>query len=379
MSRKKRSQRSSIQPWLTPVTRPNSSSPNSNRRSMANPASNPEVKERRIAIALGDPAGIGAEVTLKAIAALRHHDTAGAASNPLVVGCRHWLEQSYQALRGVTGQPLADPASLEIFDLPLVEPIPAGQPSAASGAASFAWLTQAADLVLEGRCHALTTAPIAKQAWHAAGHPYPGQTERLAELAGVGEASMLFTARAPHGSWRLNTLLATTHIPLSAVATSLDGPRVEAKLNTLLGFCQRFAPRPRLVVAGLNPHAGEAGQLGQEEQAWLEPLLTAWRLRHPEVELVGPLPPDTCWLGAGAAWADADQANQGADGYLALYHDQGLIPVKLLAFDAAVNTTLGLPFLRTSPDHGTAFAIAGQGLARPQSMEAALETAWELG
>ena len=92
MSRKKRSQRSSIQPWLTPVTRPNSSSPNSDRRSMANPASNPEVKERRIAIALGDPAGIGAEVTLKAIAALRHHDTAGAASNPLVVGCRHWLE-----------------------------------------------------------------------------------------------------------------------------------------------------------------------------------------------------------------------------------------------------------------------------------------------
>ena len=248
-----------------------------------------------------------------------------------------------------------------------------------AGAASFAWLTGAAELVLEGRCQALTTAPIAKQAWHAAGHAYPGQTERLAELAGVGEASMLFTARAPHGSWRLNTLLATTHIPLSAVVSSLDGPRVEAKLNTLLGFCQRFAPRPRLVVAGLNPHAGEAGQLGREEQAWLEPLLAAWRLSHPGVELVGPLPPDTCWLGAGAAWADPAAAQLGADGYLALYHDQGLIPVKLLAFDAAVNTTLGLPFLRTSPDHGTAFAIAGQGLARPQSMEAALETAWELG
>ncbi len=348
---------------------------------MAIPASNPKVKERRIAIALGDPAGIGAEVTLKALAALRRspREAAGAASNPLLVGCRHWLEQSYQALRGVTDLPLADPASLDILDLPLGEPVPAGQSSAASGAASFAWLTRAAELVLQGRCQALTTAPIAKQAWHAAGHAYPGQTERLAELAGVSEASMLFTARAPHGSWRLNTLLATTHIPLSAVATSLDGPRVEAKLNTLLGFCQRFAERPRLVVAGLNPHAGEAGQLGQEEQAWLEPLLATWRLHHPNVELLGPLPPDTCWLGAGAAWANATYANQAADGYLALYHDQGLIPVKLLAFDAAVNTTLGLPFLRTSPDHGTAFAIASKGIARSQSMEAALETAWELG
>ncbi|MCX5945680.1 MAG: 4-hydroxythreonine-4-phosphate dehydrogenase PdxA [Cyanobacteria bacterium] len=348
---------------------------------MANPASSPEVKERRIAISLGDPAGIGAEVTLKALAALRRNESesAGAAFNPLLVGCRRWLEQTYGALRSVSAVPLADPASLDIFDLPLAEPIHPGQSSATSGAASFAWLSRAAELVLEGRCQALTTAPIAKQAWHAAGHPYPGQTERLAELAGVVEASMLFTARAPHGSWRLNTLLATTHIPLSAVASSLDAPRVEAKLNSLLTFCQRFAERPRLVVAGLNPHAGEAGQLGHEEQTWLEPLLAAWRLSHPGVELVGPLPPDTCWLGAGAAWADPAAVGDGADGYLAMYHDQGLIPVKLLAFDAAVNTTLGLPFLRTSPDHGTAFAIAGQGIARPQSMEAALQTAWELG
>ncbi len=114
---------------------------------MANQASSPEVKERRIAISLGDPAGIGAEVTLKAIAALRRSNNAGAASNPLVVGCRRWLEQSYQALRGVSAAPLADPASLEMLDLPLIEPIPTGQPSAASGAASFAWLTRAAELV----------------------------------------------------------------------------------------------------------------------------------------------------------------------------------------------------------------------------------------
>ena len=130
------------------------------------------------------------------------------------------------------------------------------------------------------------------------------------------------------------------------------------------------------MVAGLNPHAGEGGALGSEEQDWLEPCLRDWRARHPWVRLDGPLPPDTCWLGAAAAWHGQGTA---ADGYLALYHDQGLIPVKLLAFDAAVNTTLGLPFLRTSPDHGTGFAIAGQGIAREASMAAALDTALELG
>jgi hypothetical protein len=156
----------------------------------------------------------------------------------------------------------------------------------------------------------------------------------------------------------------------------LDGERVAAKLEALLAFCRRFRERPRLVVAGLNPHAGEGGALGREERDWLIPCLAAWRERHPEVTLEGPLPPDTCWLEAAAAWKGE---GDGADGYLALYHDQGLIPVKLLAFDAAVNTTLGLPFLRTSPDHGTAFAIAGRGVARADSMAAAIRTAWELG
>jgi 4-hydroxythreonine-4-phosphate dehydrogenase len=230
--------------------------------------------------------------------------------------------------------------------------------------------------VLSGDCRSLVTAPIAKASWHAAGHAYPGQTERLAELAGVKEAGMLFTARAPHGEWRLNTLLATTHIPLAAVPSHLSAAVVQTKLDLLLAFCQRFTATPHLVVAGLNPHAGEAGRLGREESDWLSSALDDWQARHPQVRLEGPRPPDTCWLDAGAAWSGGFQ---GPDGYLALYHDQGLIPVKLLAFDAAVNTSLGLPFLRTSPDHGTGFAIAGRGTARPHSMAAALETAWELG
>ena len=292
----------------------------------------------------------------------------------VLVGCRQWLNQSYRRLRGRCR--LADPAQFEILDLPLPDAITPGESGTAAGAASFEWLSEATRLVLNGDCDALVTAPIAKSSWHAAGHDYPGQTERLAELAGVASASMLFTAHSAAGPWRFNTLLATTHIPLAAVSGQLNAPLVSDKLDVLLAFCQRFQPRPRLVVAGLNPHAGEGGRLGREEQDWLLDCLDQWRRRHPEVRLEGPLPPDSCWLEAAAAWRTGAG---GPDGYLALYHDQGLIPLKLLAFDAAVNTTLGLPFLRTSPDHGTAFAIAGQGLARPQSMAAALATARELG
>ena len=323
-----------------------------------------------LAVALGDPAGIGAEIVLKALA------RAGLNAPVVLVGCRRWLEEQHRQLLVAGCTALADPAGICMVDLPLAEPITPGQTEAAAGAASFAWLTQATQLVLEGRCRALVTAPIAKASWQAAGHRYPGQTERLAELCGVEEASMLFTALAPHGRWRLNTLLATTHIPLAEVPQRLNPALVERRLDRLLAFCQRFEPNPRLVVAGLNPHAGEAGHLGREEVEWLEPCLRAWRLRHPTGVVDGPLPPDTCWLEAAAAWRGE---GNGADGYLALYHDQGLIPVKLLAFDAAVNTTLGLPFLRTSPDHGTAFAIAGQGRARPDSMEAAITAALELG
>jgi 4-hydroxythreonine-4-phosphate dehydrogenase len=187
---------------------------------------------------------------------------------------------------------------------------------------------------------------------------------------------MLFTALSPTGGWRLNTLLATTHIPLAQVPQQLTPELVAAQLERLLEFCRRFSDRPQLVVAGLNPHAGEAGRLWREETDWLGDCLAGWSQQHPEVRLEGPLPPDTCWLEAAAAWRGGRPA---ADGYLALYHDQGLIPVKLLAFDAAVNTTLGLPFQRTSPDHGTAFGIAGRGVARPESMVAALEAAWHLG
>ena len=340
---------------------------------MTTPPESPDANQRLV-IALGDPAGIGMEVTLKALA----HPQRPPAMDPLLVGCRASLERTASQLRSKSQEPLADPEALEVVDLPVPGgPLAPGDAGARSGAISFQWLTRAVDLVKQGHGRALVTAPIAKHAWHKAGHHYPGQTERLAELDESTSPSMLFTAVSPQTGWRLNTLLATTHIPLQQVAEALTADLVQRKLDQLAMFCLRFNPAPTLLVAGLNPHAGEAGRLGCEEERWLTPLLREWGNRHPAIDLIGPLPPDTCWLGAAQAWNQSD-LSKGPDGILALYHDQGLIPVKLLAFDQAVNTTLGLSFLRTSPDHGTGFDIAGRGVARGASMLAAIQAAWEL-
>ena len=313
------------------------------------------------------------EVTLKALADPRCPQ----GMKPLLVGCRASLKRTHQLLHNLKGVPLANPDDLEVEDLPIPNgPVDPGNAGACSGEAGFRWLSRAVELIQGGRGRALVTAPIAKHTWHAAGHPYPGQTERLAELDGAASASMLFTAVSPSTGWRLNTLLATTHIPLQQVSQALTPALVSSKLETLARFCQRFNPSPQLLVAGLNPHAGEKGQLGIEEEQWLTPLLHQWVEANPTIRLRGPLPPDTCWLSAAQAWSSTN--TPGPDGILALYHDQGLIPVKLLAFDQAVNTTLGLSFLRTSPDHGTGFNIAGQGIARCDSMLAAIDAAWTL-
>ena len=327
----------------------------------------------RIVIPLGDPAGIGAEVTLKAL----NSQELPSRMQPLLVGCKRSLEIIYSNLKSQGINSLSNPKFLKIEDLPISNtPIP-GQPNAVSGDASFHWLTHAANLVMKNQARALVTAPISKQFWHQAGHVYPGQTERLAELTGTQEPSMLFTAVSKKNGWRLNTLLATTHIPLAKVPNQLTPELIESKLNTLFTFCKRFKTNPRIVVAGLNPHAGEDGKIGTEEIQWMIPLLKNWQVNHPEVKLNGPIPPDSCWLSASRAWEELPN-EQSPDGILALYHDQGLIPMKLIAFDEAVNTTLGLPFIRTSPDHGTAFDIAGKGLARPDSMIAALKASWDL-
>ncbi|HRD41270.1 MAG TPA: 4-hydroxythreonine-4-phosphate dehydrogenase PdxA [Prochlorococcaceae cyanobacterium AMR_MDS_5431] len=324
----------------------------------------------KIAISVGDPAGIGAEVILKALANLDDHKF-----HPIIIGCYQHLRETYERLKKQGIPQLTNPDTLEIYHLPLERRVVPGIGNLYTGAASFNWLTAATRLVLDGHCNSLVTGPIAKHLWLAAGHDYAGQTERLAELCGVPGASMLFTAKSPITQWRLNTLLATTHIPLGQVPRQLTQQLISNKLDTLFKFCQHFNPSPRLVIAGLNPHAGEKRLLGHLENEWLIPLLNEWQKEHNEVKIEGPLAPDTCWLHAGHAW---NETGAGADGYLALYHDQGLIPTKLLAFDTAVNTSLGLPFLRTSPDHGTGFDIAGAGIAKSNSMEAAILAAYEL-
>jgi len=190
---------------------------------------------------------------------------------------------------------------------------------------------------------------------------------------------MMFVARSPHTDWTLRALLATTHIPLKQVPEALTFDGLTRKLELLIECLEEAfgIDRPRIAIAGLNPHSGEQGQLGREEIDWILPWLESMRLRFPHVQLDGLLPPDTMWVKPGQAWFGSGQV-VAHDAYLALYHDQGLIPVKLMAFDRAVNTSIGLPFVRTSPDHGTAFDIAGKGIADATSMRAAIDLAIEL-
>ena len=334
-----------------------------------------------LAIALGDPAGIGPEVILKALA----DPKLLALADLTVVGDRALLTQAYDRLREQCGSgELANPDSLAILDVDYPSDLRAqvsmGQESVASGEISFRCMETAIAHTLTGKFQGIVTAPIAKSAWKAAGHVYPGQTELLAEKAGVETFGMLFVARSPHSGWTLRTLLATTHIPLKQVPLMLTPEVMTQKLELLLA-CLRDdfgITEPRIAIPGLNPHSGEQGQLGTEEQDWLVPWMAEMRSRFPHMQLDGPVPPDTLWVRPGQIWYGTQSPESGHDGYLALYHDQGLIPVKLLGFDRAVNTTIGLPFIRTSPDHGTAFDIAGKGIADATSLKEAIYLAIEL-
>ncbi len=330
----------------------------------------------RLALTLGDPASIGPEILLKALA----DPAALPAADLVVVGSRILLERAHEALSKRSSVPLADPRSFEILDVPLGSESQPGHGDATTGAASFAYLKTALARTVAGEFQGVVTAPIAKSLWQAAGHDFPGQTEVCARAAGCRRFGMLFVARSPHTGWTLRVLLATTHIPLKAVPAALTQELLARKLD-LLTECLAvdFGLRaPRIAVSGLNPHSGEAGQLGCEERDLILPWLEGERRQRPNLDLVGPVPPDTLWVGPGKAWYADANASGAADGYLALYHDQGLIPVKLMAFDRAINTTIGLPFVRTSPDHGTAFDIAGRGIADATSFQGAISLAAEL-
>ncbi len=321
-----------------------------------------------IAISLGDVTGIGPEVTLKALAREAQNDD----TRYLLIGDSNYTAAVYEQIGSqLPLQPFSEFGARGRFFLhnPLRDPLPPalepGSPIAAR--AALAWLTDGAQRCLSQETDALVTAPLSKQAVVRSGQPFIGQTEFLSQLAGTDRTAMMLLGQDDRGRW-LRVALATTHLPLKLVPDQLGPEKVALAIELAARACQDLGlPRRRVAVCGLNPHAGENGEFGGEEIAFIQPVVAAAQKRG--LDVVGPLPADTVFHYAYRGDYDV---------VVAMYHDQGLAPLKMVAFDNGVNWTLGLPFIRTSPDHGTAYDIAGQNRADPSSMRAAIRLAKQL-
>ena len=321
-----------------------------------------------IGIALGDVTGIGPEVALKALAAEASTDD----SRYLLIGdAIHLRRLSEQLHLRLPLEPYARAAAGGRFFVhsPSSEALPQtltpGSPAAALAAVT--WLTDGAQRCLRRELDALVTAPVNKESIIRAGQPFIGQTEFLSKLAGTDRTAMMLLGEDDRHRW-LRVALATTHVPLKCVADALSRDKIELVIDLAAQSCRDLGlPRARVAVCGLNPHAGEGGQLGDEEQTIIHPAVRAAQARG--IEVVGPLAADALFYHAYRGEYDA---------VVAMYHDQGLAPLKMIGFENGVNWTLGLPFVRTSPDHGTAYDIAGQGKASPSSMRAAIRLAKQL-
>jgi 4-hydroxythreonine-4-phosphate dehydrogenase len=326
------------------------------------------VKPGPLALTLGDPAGIGPEIVVKAWNELRREGPPF-----LVVGDYQALASASAGGASILKKVIAPAQALEAFpnalpvlDLPLRSPVIAGQPSSAAAPAIIQWIETAVGLALSGAVAGVVTAPIAKAPLYEAGFKFPGHTEFLGELTA---AERFEGARGPVMmliAGDLRVALVTVHSPLAKVSGQLT---VEAVVNVGLVTAEALRrdfgiAEPRLAVAGLNPHAGEGGGIGREEIEILAPAIRA--LEDRGVAVSGPHPSDTLF---------PEVMRTRYDAAICLYHDQALIPVKMLDFWGGVNVTLGLPIVRTSPDHGTAFDIAGRGLARADSLIAAIRLA----
>lgn len=323
-----------------------------------------------LAITMGDPAGIGPEVVLKA---LLNHPSVYERCRPLVVGDRRALARAAGWI-GVPDAPLdviAEPGSasfasgrVALLDLGNAEPVdvPVGVESAAGGRAAVEAVFAACDLAMAGAVDAVVTAPLNKAAMHLAGFAYAGHTELLAERTGADRVSMLLVGEG------LRVVHVSTHVSLAEAIARVTPERVLDVIRIGRDACIALGiPNPRVAIAGLNPHAGEGGLFGDEERERIAPAIAA--ARTDGIDVSDPQPPDTVFL----------RATKGAyDVVVAMYHDQGHVPMKLLAFDSGVNVSLGLPIVRTSVDHGTAFDIAGTGVASETSMLAAIEVAVQM-
>ena len=324
----------------------------------------------KIVLSVGDESGVGPEIILKALCSTEIPKNV----DFILVGSKKNLQHTYTNLKSLGLRNLADPNNLQIDDAEISSSN--NQSKSSYGDSSFYYLTKAIEIVKQYPNSALVTGPICKKSWSLAGHYFTGQTEVLAKSFGVKNVGMLFTAKSPITGWRFNTLLATTHIALSEVPKKLNTKLIHTKLDLFKEFCFQYTKKPTLKVAGLNPHAGEEGILGNEEKNWLNDALIAWNEKNSEIKLLGPISPDSCWSSSAKAWRHKNAEKH--DGILAMYHDQGLIPMKVIALNYSVNTTIGLPVIRTSPDHGTGFDIAGKGVAQCQSMIEAIKTAVEM-
>jgi 4-hydroxythreonine-4-phosphate dehydrogenase len=321
-----------------------------------------------IGITLGDVTGIGPEVTLKALAAELPRDSA----RYLLIGdagcvqrCNNQAGLKLAIEPFVAGENLGRLCIANPSDDPLPEELADGSPTAAR--AAVAWLADGARRCLRQELDALVTAPVNKEAIVRSGHAFIGQTEFLSQLAGVDRTAMMLLGHDEHERW-LRVALVTTHVPIKQVAAHITRAKVMLAIELAAKACRDLGlPRARLAVCGLNPHAGEGGQMGDEEQTTIGPVVLAAQKKNYDV--IGPLSADTVFHHALHGEYDA---------VVAMYHDQGLAPLKAVAFDTGVNWTLGLPFVRTSPDHGTAYDIAGQGVANPTSMIAAIRLAKQL-
>ena len=322
----------------------------------------------RLAITLGDPAGIGPEVVLKALT----HEDVYAQADPLVIGDRRVLERTVEALHlPLTINAVADvqqatftPGTVTVLDLENADPtsFAVGEESAIAGSAAVDYVFRACDLAMAGEVDAIVTAPLNKAAMNMAGYTYAGHTELLTERTKAPRVSMLLIGPG------LRIVHVSTHVSLKDAIARVTPQRVDEVIQLAHDACRALGiPEPRIAVAGLNPHASEGGLFGNEEAESIIPAIASARARGLNVS--DPQPPDTVFLRATKGHYDI---------VVAQYHDQGHIPMKLLAFDSGVNVSYGLPVIRTSVDHGTAFDIAGKGIASESSMLAAIDVAVQM-
>lgn len=320
----------------------------------------------RIGISVGDVTGIGPEVTLKALRALE----VTSSTEFLLIGnfdrlCQLNTELGTQLELSQWGEKDGRFAVFDPFDETFPVDLSPGSPIAAR--AAIAYLRAGAERCLRQELHALVTAPVNKEAIIRSGQPFIGQTEFLSQLAGTERTAMMLLGSDPRGHW-LRVALATTHVPLKLVAEQLDQEKIELTIQLASRACADLGlARSRVAVCGLNPHAGEGGELGDEEIRVIAPAVE--NARKHGLDVAGPLSADTLFYNAYHGHFEA---------VVAMYHDQGLVPLKMIGFDTGVNWTLGLPFIRTSPDHGTAYDIAGKNRANPSSMMAAIGLAYRL-